>query len=491
MPFVNCANGTLAVYNPSSDAPWNEQRALHLARRMAMGASYENVSIALNGSPADVVDALVDQAINLPLAPEPEWGYWQISDYDPDPNVRNEQIIAQYNEWGLQWAKDIKNNGLRDRMSWFWHNHFVTQLDTYQCPSWMYQYHKLLQEYALGNFKDFVYEMGINPAMLVFLNNIQNTQFDINENYARELYEIFTLGVDNGYTQMDIVETARAITGWSGIDVNNLCGVVEFVPAFWDAGEKTIFGQTGNWNYQDVVNILFEERSVEISEYVCGKLYRHFVNPQEDEQIIVDLAEIFRNSNWEIEPVLRTLFKSEHFFDEAHIGTVIPGHIEYFLMFLNELGYEDWDELIFAVVFSGTEYNQRMFNPTDVSGWAGNRDWVNSATLPYRWQGIQNIMGYYYELQNQTLEPLRQLAINLAGSTENDPKVVVDRIINYLTPKGLQFQYEYDEALVVFKAEVPENYFTDGLWNLQWEYAPAQVFLLISHIANIPEYQLK
>ncbi len=491
MPFINCAEATLGTYVPNLDMPWDKNRALHLARRIGLGASMTDLNNALNQAPDSLVDSLIDIAVNLPLAPEPEWAFWQLSDYSPIESERNQQIVDQYTIWNIRWLNDIKNNGLRDRMSWFWHNHFVTRLESYACPSWMYQYHKLLQQHALGNFKDFVYDMGITPAMLIFLNNIQNTQFDTNENYARELYELFTLGVDNGYTQMDITETARAITGWSGIDVNDLCGTVEFVAAFWDAGEKTIFGQTGNWGYQDVIDILFEQRALEISEYICGKIYRHFVNPKEDEQIIVELAEVFRNNNWEIAPVMRTLFKSAHFFDEAHIGTVIPGHIEYFFMFLNEVGYENIDELNYFIGISADEFDQRMFNPTDVSGWPGNRNWITSSTLPYRWEGIQNIMAYFYQVQNMTLEPLRELAIALSSSSETDPSIVSRAVIDHFLPKGLQFDIEYEEALKVFKAEVPENYFENGQWNLNWEYAPAQVYLLLVHLATLPEFQLK
>ena len=140
----------------------------------------------------------------------------------------------------------------------------------------MYEYHHLLQKHALGNFKEFVKEMGLTPAMLVFLDGFQNTRFQPNENFARELYELFTLGVDNGYTQSDIVETAKAVSGWNGLDINNLCGTVDFIPSFWDPAKKTIFGKTGNWTYNDVIDLLFTERPVQISEYICRKLYKHF-----------------------------------------------------------------------------------------------------------------------------------------------------------------------------------------------------------------------
>ncbi len=488
---LNCATGELLVYSPTSQKPWDRRRAMHLLRRIGMGASPQNIDAAIQESPEAVVNNLLSQATSLPLAPEPEWAYWQIADYSPIEAERNQQIVEQVLAWATQWLKDIKNNGLRDRMSWFWHNHFVTRLDDYGCPSWMYQYHKLLQEHALGNFKVFTREMGITPAMLIFLNGVQNTQFDPNENFARELYELFTLGLDNGYTQNDIVETARAVTGWSGLDIQNLCGEVEFVPAFWDAGEKTIFGQTGNWDYDDVIDILFEQRATEISEFICGKLYRHFVNPKEDENVIADLAQIMRDADWQIAPVMQAIFLSEHFFDDANVGTVIPGHIEYFLTFLNELDYPDEDDIILALGFSAGEYDQAIFNPTNVAGWPGNRNWISTGSLNFRWKGINDAMGYYFAFQGESIEHLRTWAINLLSPFEGDPALVTNTIVDFLLPNGLQKPADYADALAAFKSEVPENYFENGEWNLSWEYAPYQLFLLINHIANIPEFQLR
>jgi uncharacterized protein (DUF1800 family) len=180
-----------------------------------------------------------------------------------------------------------------EKLALFWHNHFVTRNEDYGCPSYLYQYHKLLQQYALGNFKTFVKEIGKTPAMLVFLNGVQNTRFNPNENYARELYELFTLGRDNGYTQQDIVQTAKALTGWNSLENNQYCGRINFFPALHDPAQKTIFGKTNTYNYDTLHDLLFAERAVQISEYICGKLYRYFVSPQVDEVIVSELATIF------------------------------------------------------------------------------------------------------------------------------------------------------------------------------------------------------
>ncbi len=491
MPTLNCANDILEAYIPNAQNPWNQKKALHLYRRLTLGGDIDMVNNALASNPVDIANSIISDAIDLPLTTEPEWAYWSFEDYDPDEDIRSQQIIDQILQWGRQWMIDLKSNGLRDRMSWYWHNHFVTRLETYICPSWMYQYHKILQQYALGNFREFTREMCKTPAMLLFLNGVQNTQFDPNENLARELYELFTLGVDNGYTQDDIVDTARALTGWNGFDGNNLCSDIPFIAALHDTGTKTIFGQTGNWGYDDVIDILFTQRGPQIARHICSKLYRDFVNPIEKPEIVEALAQVMIDNDFELEPVFRQLFTSSHFFDEAHISTIIPGHIEHFMTFLGDIGYENEEEIIFAIGFSGDEYDQRIFNPTDVSGWPGNRDWINSSTLPFRWQAISDIMAYYFGIQGNTFEPLRDLGIKLTDALEDDPENVVRKIIDYLLPNGLQFDLEYEEALTVFKAEVPQNYFDSGQWNMQWEYAPVQIFLLITHLATLPEFQLR
>ena len=213
--YLNCATGTLETYIPSTDAPWNDQRIKHLYRRIGFGANAQMIGEAMAMAPADLVDQLIDGALNEANYPKPVWGDWALSDYDQ--NDVNAESLAQYYELLDRWSSQFLNdNALKSKLMLFWSNHFVTRLDDYQCPSYAYDYFRILAENSLGNFKSFVYDIGIAPSMLIFLNGVQSTRFEPNENYARELFELFTLGRDNGYTQNDIVEAARALTGWNG-----------------------------------------------------------------------------------------------------------------------------------------------------------------------------------------------------------------------------------------------------------------------------------
>jgi uncharacterized protein (DUF1800 family) len=482
MVTLNCATGTIAPYVPTPDVPWDRKRAIHLFRRLGYGASVQEIDDALNQSPTELVDQLVDNALAAPLPPQPNWAFWTINDYNDFPMQREEQ----YAEWATTWVQGMMDHGLRDKLSLFWHNHFVTKLEIYDCPSYMYQYHKLLQEYALGNFRDFVYEIGKTPAMLVFLNGAESTKFNPNENYARELYELFTLGVDNGYTQEDIEETARALTGWN--QFSQFCGSIGFLPLTFDDGEKTIFGQTGNWGYDDVHNILFQERADQIADFICRKLYVHFVSPEVDETIVSDMAATFKANDFEIEPVLRQLFKSEHFFDDANLLVQIKSPIDSCLQFFRETGFPYNSDTLLTIVYLCFLLDQYLFNPVDVAGWQGNRTWINSNTLTGRWQALQLLGGL---VADSELEAFRDLAVSLAGSTSvNDPEFVTQLIVEQFFPKGFQSSDEYTQATNVFKMDIPENYYTNGLWNLGWDTAPYQVASLLLFLIRRPEWQL-
>ena len=476
-----CDLDGMTAYVPTVSKPWDETRAKHLYRRMGFGTTHANIQAALAMDPATLVDVLVDQAYNLAPTPAPAWGNWDVSDYS---NI-NVQGPDQVLEWYSQFVMDMITNGLRDKLTLFWSNHFVTELDVYQCPSYMYQYYNMLQVNAVGNFKDFVHAVGISNAMIVYLNSYENTSISPNENYARELYELFTLGENNNYTQNDIVETAKALTGYNGF--TEFCAPITFNSQFHSTDNKTIFGQTGNWGYDDVIDIIFAQRESEVAHFICGKLYKYFVSPVVDQLAVNELATTFINNNYEIAPVLKQMFKSEHFFDEDVIGVKIKSPMEMMVSFIveSDFGYDE-------TVLSGTQYyggllGQEIFNPVDVAGWQGNHEWVNTSTITGRWLIIDYFCQYSY---SQDQEQFRDFAIELAGGPTTDADLVATKIIDHFLPRGLQTSAEYDQAIAVFKDVYPSNYYSLGLWNTGVEFVHYQVYLLLLHISHIPEFQL-
>lgn len=475
-----CIAGTLSPYQPDAVKPWNQQRVLHLYRRLGFGASFQEVQAALNVSPTVLVDQLIDEALALPPIPAPEWAEWILSDFGEVADM-----IVTFDEWRPTWIAAMAENGLREKLALFWSNHFVTEYEGYVCAPYAYRYLKLLQTYALGNFRDFVSEIGKTPAMLAYLNGAQNTKLQPNENYARELFELFTLGHDNNYTQNDIVETARALSGWTIAGALECAGEVVFIQVLWDNGMKTIFGQTGNWGYDDVINLLFTHRQQEMAQYICAEIYKFFVFIEPKEDIVNELAQTFIDNNFELAPVLRQLFKSEHFFDEEVIGTQIKSPLDFILSFSRALSLPQ-EELVPFFKLGADFLGQFIFNPVDVAGWPGQRSWIDTSKLTNRWQVSDYLLSFAYQEQP---ENLRALAKALSGDS-TDPFEVTQSIIDFLIPNGLQDPAAYEQATVAFKSEIPQNYFDNNLWSLDWDIAPGQVALLLYHIGRLPEFQL-
>ncbi len=478
---MNCAVTDLSPYIPTAAVPWNKLRAVHLFRRAGFSADIDTVLAALTEAPQHVVDNLIQTALDTPLTPEPNFAFKSMSEY----GLAMLESILERDGYAREWILKLQTSGLHGRMTLFWHNHFVTRFDVYESASYMYQYHKVLEENALGNFKEFVRAIGLTPAMLVYLNGTQNAAGSPNENYAREVYELFTLGVDNGYTQADIEETARAFTGYTNI--TEPWGEILFDPATHDTGEKTIFGQTGNYGYDAVIDLLFEQRSTEIAEFIAGKLYRNFVNPEVCPEMIAELAQVFIDSDWSIAELLRALFKSTHFFDENNFATVIQGHLEHYLIFLNEVGAQLNGLSVFGVYADTTEFGQALFNPVDVAGWPGNRAWINTTNLIYRQNAQESQLGL---LSLFSFGELAAFVTQVTDETE-DVDLVCRDIIRYFLPKGFQFEADYAAALVNFKGEIPQNYFEDGTWTVNYWATPFQLSGLLGFLVKMPEYQLK
>ncbi len=499
--FVNCNTSTLAPYT----TPLDKVRAAHLYRRLGFSASVQTIDQAVGQNAGTLVDALINEAVNMaPLAP-PVWADWNNSNYPADEDAARQLARQQRDEWRIAYTGALLNNNLRDRLSFFWSNHFVTEIDVYDCNSFLYYYIDCLQRNAIGNFKTFVSEIGLTSAMLYYLDGAYNNGNNPNENYSRELFELFSLGEGNGYTEEDIIETARALTGY--VERGELgCEQVTFDPTRFDAGTKTILGRTGNWGYDDVIDILFEERPNEIAQFICKKLYEFFVHPDSDDDagnaqaIISGLANTFVASNFEIAPVLSELFKSQHFFDDEAIGVIIKSPFDIYLGMINETNFGYDDNLLLNVVNVSRMLGQEMFDPFDVAGWQRDRTWINTNFIIGRWLTSEVFLEAYFQNNQEQFRTLAMDAVGTANNNTSNPEIVVSALVNKFTPKGLLTAQDFENAMSVFKIEdVPENYYGPdyipgglGLWMLAVSpEVPQQVFFLMMHLIRQPEFQLK
>jgi uncharacterized protein (DUF1800 family) len=274
----------------------------------------------------------------------------------------------------LRWIREMVNSPaqLREKMAFFWHGHFACrEINIY------FQQHLLdiIRRNALGNFGELLREVSKSASMLSFLNNQQNRKQQPNENFAREVMELFTMGRGN-YTEQDIKEAARAFTGWGF----NLQGEFVFRKNLHDEGVKTVLGRTGNLNGDDVLNILLEERQT--ARYLAAKIYRFFVNEKADAAKVQWLAERFYKNKYDISVLLEDIFTSDWFYEDNNLGAKIKSPIELMVGIQRILPMEFEQEEV-QLLYQRL-LGQVLFYPPNVAGWPGGENWIDSSSLMYR-----------------------------------------------------------------------------------------------------------
>lgn len=471
-------------YLPSRKNPWNAEQINLVYRRLGFGCSLSDINLYLNSSPEILIDDIVDGALSMEVTPGPEWDQWDNKQF----NNSGKNKDYYHTLWQKQAFKDIANNGFRERLALFWSNHFVIEYKDVNQPAYLYQYYALIQSHALGNFKTFVSEMGLAPAMLRYLNGYENKKNSPNENYARELYELFTLGEGNGYTHEDITETARALTGYNRF--KTYLGVIEFNENTFDNGNKTIFGREGKWGYDEVIDILFEEKKDLIAEFICTKIYRYFVSPDPDPSIISSMAKTLKEEAFELVPVLKQLFNSEHFYDSININVIIKSPIDLMSGLHHSLSfqYQDNVDLELNLRNKCRDMGQEIFSPVDVAGWQGNHDWINPETLPKRWEFADYLLIKYWQKNKNQFKTFIQA---LVGSEETDLRAIVTQLKDFMFCPCEIKEEEMTDSINTFMGEVPESYFEDGTWSLESNSVSKQVYDLMRFLITLPEFQLK
>ncbi len=263
---------------------------------------------------------------------------------------------------------------LREKMTLFWHNHFACRS---KLATFIQQQNNTLRKHALGKFGDLLMAVSKDAAMLQFLNNQQNRKKSPNENFAREVMELFTLGRGN-YTETDIKEAARAFTGWGF----NLQGEFVFRQFFHDDGSKTIFGKTGNYQGEDVIEMLLS--NPQTARFISTKLYRYFVNEHINEEHVASMANRFFRSDYDIADLMEYVFTTDWFYDPANIGAQIKSPVELLAGLQRTLSLDFVDKT--PVLYTQKALGQILFNPPNVAGWPGGKAWIDSSSLLTRMQ---------------------------------------------------------------------------------------------------------
>ena len=456
---------------------WGIQEAGHLLRRTCFGPTYQEIKDAV----ADGLQPTIDKLFAPPNPPgDPVNTY-----YPDDPNVPVGQSWIdmpfvdgiesdQYNYRHLSlrsWQFEImltEGVNINEKMTLFWHNHFVTgDIDE---PNALYRYIKLLREKATGNFKQLTKDIAIDAAMLIYLNGNENIVDEPNENFARELLELFTIGKGpligpgdyTNYTEQDVKALAKIFTGWQ---LNNYWSYsttetleVLFYNDLHDQTTKTLsahfnnatIANNGADEYKDIIDIIFQQD--EVARFIVRKLYRWFVyydiNATVETNVILPLAQMLIDNNYDIQPVLKTLLKSEHFFDVLSMGCMIKNPIDYNLSVVKQLGAtipteleqrHNWLEYVF---FFSAEFGMEYFLPPSVAGWKAyyqspgySRIWINPVTLEIR---KQISAGFIFGFDDNGLT-FKIDTIGFLQSIDNplDPNEVVSEFATILLPRPL------------------------------------------------------
>ena len=461
--------------------PWGFQQASHLLRRGMFGPTYAQIKWAVQQGRQATVNKLFE---DLPLPAPPVNAY-----YTDDPGVpigatwvnavypgintgaemgyRGRSLIS----WlvGNFWEEGMS---IRQKLTLFWHNHFPIAeiLDA----KLRYKYYHLLNSYAWGNFRELTKAMTIDPSMLRYLNGNRNTNTAPNENYARELLELFTIGKGpavgpgdyTNYTEHDVMEIARALTGWRDFGSNATSGDgsvgANFNPNQHDTGTKTlsyrfnnvVIPNLGEQEYAHVIDIIFQQD--EVARYICRRLYQWFVYYEITEEaevnVIEPMAQILISNDYQIRPALMALLSSEHFFDPENYGVMIKNPWDFIMSALKSLEvqysqplaqrYDSW----YSFFGRARQMQMEYFNIPDVAGWKAYflapqyyRNWISASTLPHRMQLTDRLIaaGESPFQANGQLMRVNVLALIQTLDNPSDPNAVVEEFSRILHPKPL------------------------------------------------------
>ena len=409
--------------SPIAASDWTYDRAAHLIERAGFGATPDEIARLAAMTPGQAVDALVDyEAIDdRGQPPFEESGIWDPR-MDPFPPSRaeavriarergeglGEKVLPEGTErplqpvvdkffyalaannietqrLGLWWANRMltTKRPLEERLTLFWHGHFATGQNKVRDYRKMLRQNLMFRRLASGGFRDLLVAVLTDPAMLVYLDNGENIKEHPNENFARELLELFTMGVGN-YSERDIREGARAFTGWT----NNVLEF-KFDAAQHDFGSKTFLGRTGNFDGEAIIDIILEQPAP--GQFVAAKVYRQFVREDVAGAVRVELGRTFRESGYRMKPLLKRIFLSKDFYSGSSYATQIKSPVHLLVSTYRKLGLREVPTIPdFGRSTGGL--GQVLFEPPNVAGWAGGRTWITPSTLLQRGNLFRDVL---------------------------------------------------------------------------------------------------
>ena len=395
-PFYICKRGKtpgkrLYHVNTIRNSDWTTVRAAHLLNRAGFGGSPRAIRELFEMGPEGAVSSLVnfDDASVAPPAFVHEASRdlphrRKMRDADEEERRKMQRVRRQSNQaWINQlrawWFERILTGAqpLQEKLTLFWHGHFATSFQKVRSANAMYQQNATLRQHAAGSFADLVVAVSKDPAMLFYLDGAQSREKSPNENYARELMELFTLGEGN-YTEEDIGEAARAFTGWT---VNRKTQTFHNVPHRHDGGIKNFMGKSGRFDGEEIIRIILDQPAA--AEFISRKLWSFFAYFDPEPQIVNDLAETLRKNDFQLRPVLKSIFLSPAFYSSRAGRTQIKIPTQWLIGSLKMLEAPLPEPGLCAYMTSSL--GQALFEPPNVKGWEGGAAWITTANLLHRY----------------------------------------------------------------------------------------------------------
>ena len=385
----------------------------HLLRRAGFGGTAAQIATLASQDWATTVDQLLDFSA-APPDTEPAFLTADIGDWEKEYRLQ---------QWWLD-RMATTTTPLQEKLTFFWHGHFATANYKVADTRLMYLQNALFRQLATGNFLGLVQQMSLQPAMLLYLDNDQNEQGQPNENFARELMELFTLGVGN-YTQADIVASARAWTGNNTLDGDRT--QYQFYPERHDGDPKTFMGVTQNWDGPDIINFIVHDdatREQITAKYIAKKMWSFFAYPNPDDTIVSDLATAFIGADLSIAELVRTIFNHAEFLSPASKQGLVRSPTEWVVTCMRAVGIDGADA---NPQWFMSDMGQALFEPPNVSGWRPNDYWLTTSRVWARANWARYILW-----QNNVQDTL----IDIVGMTVSDAVQHAFDVLNVDSPSS-------------------------------------------------------